>query len=88
MISKNIDIYFRRWLYNHEQWKVKNALREGVINLAKDLKNLKVSKKQTKDFIAKLEIPESELESLTSNIKPEYYLSLPKQIESWLNRYT
>ncbi len=79
----DFEIYFRRWLYEHENFKVKNAIREGIINAAKDLKGAKVTKNQARELIKKLEIPSEELEKLTNNIKPKYYFEVPKKLQSW-----
>jgi len=81
--TKDFEIYFRRWLYNHEELKVKNALREGLIKAAYDLKGVKVTKNQARKLLAKLEIPEKELEKLTNNIRPEYYFFIPRKLNDW-----
>ncbi len=83
--KKLIDfaIYFRRWLYNHEEWKVKNALREGLINAAYDLKGVRVTKNQVREVISTLGIPETELDKLTNNIRPEYYFDIPEKLIRW-----
>ncbi len=76
-------IYFRRWLYNHEDWKVKNVLREGIIKAAFDLKGVKVTKNQARKMITNLALPDKELEKLTNNIWPEYYFEIPKKLGNW-----
>jgi 16S rRNA (adenine1518-N6/adenine1519-N6)-dimethyltransferase len=81
----NFNIFFRRWLYNHEEWKVKNALREGVIAAANELKGLKVTKNQVRNLIADLGLPQAELEKLTNNIRPEYYFEIPERLSDWYN---
>ena len=83
--TKNFMIYFRRWLYNHEDWKVKNALREGIIKMAYDLKGIAVTKNEAKKLISSLEIPNNELNRLTNNIRPEYYFKIPQKLESWFS---
>lgn len=82
--TKNADIYFRRWLYNHEDMKVRNALREGIIAMGRDLHQCIISKKQAKQILTHLELPEAELEKLTNNIRPEYYFQLSAPIEKQL----
>lgn len=79
--SGNFEIYLRRWFYNYEDWKVKNALREGIIKAAFDLKGKKISKKQTRQLIGGLQIPQQELEKLTNNIRPEYYFEIPAKLQ-------
>jgi len=81
--TKDFAIYFRRWLYNHEKWKVKNALREGLIQTAYVLKAVSVTKNQARELIVTLGIPERELDKLTNNIKPEYYFDIPKKLNEW-----
>ncbi len=82
----SFDIYFRRWLYKHEEWKVKNALREGIINSARELKGVTVTKNQARGLIAQLGLSENELEKLTNNIRPNYYFQIPKDLLSWFNQ--
>lgn len=79
--TKDFAIYFRRWLYNHEEWKVKNALREGIIKAAFDLKGVKITKNQARKLISDLGIPKEELEKPTNNIRPEYYFEIPQKLE-------
>lgn len=81
--TKNFEIYFRRWLYNHEEWKVKNALREGIIKSGFDLKKVRVTKNEARKLISDLGIPDEELDKLTNNIRPEYYFEVPRKLESW-----
>lgn len=82
----NLQIYLRRWLYNHEHLKVKNAVREGVVRAAKDLKGKFVSKNQARQLMESLNIPPAELEKLTNNIRPEYYFSIPEKLKGWLDK--
>jgi len=84
--TDNFEIYIRRWLYNHEDWKVKNALREGIIKVAFDLKNKRLTKNQARNLIKSLAIPEQEQEKLTNNIRPEYYFEVPAKLQGWLDR--
>lgn len=78
--TKDFEIYFRRWLYSHENMKVKKAIMECIIHAAHDLTNTFISKKQAKAVVASLQLPEEELEKLTSNIRPEYYFELAPKI--------
>lgn len=79
--SKNLEIYFRRWFYNHEGWKVKNTLREGIIKATYDLKGVKITKNQARKLIFELGIPNEELEILTNNIPPKYYFNIPEKLK-------
>jgi 16S rRNA (adenine1518-N6/adenine1519-N6)-dimethyltransferase len=83
--TKDFNIFFRRWLYKHEEWKVKNALREGIIAAASELKTLKVTKNQARSLIATLNLPNTELERLTNNILPEYYFEISEKLSNWYN---
>ncbi len=83
--TKNFGIYFRRWLYNHKGWKVKNALRESLIQAALDLKGVKVTKNQARKLISQLKIPKEEQEKPTGNLKPHYYSQIPNKLEEWFN---
>ena len=78
-------IYFRRWLYSHENWKVKNALREGIIKMAFDLKGSVVTKNHARKLVSNLRISDNELNKLTNNIRPEYYFEIPRKLEIWFN---
>ncbi len=82
--TKNFDIYLRRFFYNHEEWKVKNMLREAIIHAARDLKGRKITKNEARKMIKQLRLPKEELEKPTNNIKPDYYFSIPKQIKKML----
>lgn len=81
--SGDFTIYLRRWLYNHEQIKVKNTLREGIINASKDLKQKTITKNQARELIKTLNIPPAELEKLTNNVRPEYYFEVPTKLKPW-----
>jgi len=86
IISKDLKIYLRRFLYNHENWKVKNALREGIIRAAYDLEKIKITKNQAREIIKKLAIPQEELNKLTNNLKPDYYSLFPLKIERFIRQ--
>lgn len=79
----NFEIYFRRWLYSHEHWKVKNALREGLITAAYSLKGLVVTKNEARKLIESLNMPVEEFEKLTGNIRPGYYFEIPQKLKGW-----
>ncbi|MCR4326688.1 MAG: hypothetical protein NUV52_03465 [Candidatus Roizmanbacteria bacterium] len=83
--SNNFDLYLRQYLYNHEHVKVKNAVREGIIDAAWNLKHKKITKKQARELMTRLALPDEELEKLTYNIKPEYYFAIPNLLTSWFN---
>lgn len=78
--SKNTGIFVRRALYKQEDKKLKNALRELIINLNWSLFNEKKTKNQTRDIIARLDIEVSELEQLVAHIKPTTYFDIAKKV--------
>lgn len=70
-----IDIYLRRFLYERESWKLKNALREGIVCAFKIFQNQFVSKNQAREIIKQMAIEQEELEKQVYHIKKEsYYL--------------
>lgn len=85
IISDNFEVYFRRWLYNHEDKKVRNAIREGIINAASDMRHITITKKQAEGLIEVLNLPGEHLEVLTNNIRPEYYFEIPQKLSVWFN---
>jgi 16S rRNA A1518/A1519 N6-dimethyltransferase RsmA/KsgA/DIM1 with predicted DNA glycosylase/AP lyase activity len=84
----DFNIYLRRWFYNHEDIKVKNTLREGIISAAKNLKKKVVTKNLARELIDTLNLPQPELEKLTNNIRPEYYFELPLKLTPWFESLT
>jgi 16S rRNA (adenine1518-N6/adenine1519-N6)-dimethyltransferase len=84
----DLNIFLRRWFYNHEDIKVKNALREGIISAGKNLKMKTVTKNQAREIIDGLDLPQDELEKLTSNISPDYYFELPLKLAPWFESLT
>jgi len=83
--SKNFAIYMRRYLYNHEHVKVKNAVRESIISAAWDLKHKNITKNQARGLMTILSLSHEELEKLTNNILPEYYVTIPNLLTPWFN---
>lgn len=80
--TKDFPVYLRRWLYNHEDKKVKNALREVIIHAAWDLKGSEITKKQAEKLVEGLNISPEHLEPLTNNIRPQYYFEIPEKLLS------
>ncbi len=73
LILKRIDIYIRRFLYEHEDWKLKNCLREAIISAGKDLKNKFITKNQAREIIKKIKISKEELEKKVCSIDLDSY---------------
>ena len=83
--TDNFEIYFRRWLYNHEDKKVRNTIREGIINVARDMRKINITKNQAEKLIEVLNLPDEHLEIITNNIRPEYYFEIPQELSNWFN---
>ncbi len=60
--NKDLGLFLRQYLYQHEERKVKNSLMEGIIKFAKlaDEKNL--TKNQARKIVAGVKLPKSLLE--------------------------
>lgn len=84
-VTGDFSIYLRRWFYNHEHIKLKNALREGIIAATDKLKGKKVTQNEARALIAGLQIPQKDLEVLTNNIQPIYYFEIPEKLKLWFD---
>lgn len=82
--TKNYEIFIRRWLYEHENWKLKNALREGIITAGKRIKNQFITKNQAREIIRKIGIEDKDLEKMVSQIKLKLYFKITKKIVDFL----
>lgn len=60
--TSDLKIFIKRFLYEHEHWKLKNCLREGIIKAAKQLNNKFISKNQARAIIKNLDIKDEILE--------------------------
>ncbi len=61
--EKKLGTYLRQYIYQHEDQKVKNSLREGIINFNKIVYGKKVTKKEAKKIIDSVGIPKDLLEN-------------------------
>lgn len=67
LIGKNLEIFLRQYLYQHEKQKTKNSLVEGLIEFAKYVIHTKLTKNEARDLIKKSGIDESLLEKSPNN---------------------
>lgn len=74
------SIFLRRFLYEHEDWKLKNALREGIILMAKKLQNKFISKKQAKGLLNKFQLDSDDLEKYVANINLDLYWQIAEKL--------
>lgn len=65
--SKDIKLFLKQYLYKHEKQKVKNSLREGIIEYYKLVENKKITKNNARDIIEKSKISLSLLEKIPDN---------------------
>ncbi len=61
--TKNLGLFLRQYIYQHEGQLVKNSLMEGLIKYAKLVYSEKLTKNQARGIIAKIKIPKEMLES-------------------------
>lgn len=66
--TKDYFVYIKRFLYENENYKVKNCLREVVIHFGKDIKNIFISKNQARLMVKQL--------NLSANILEKYVFQL------------
>lgn len=60
--TKDLGLFLKQYLYQHEEWKVKNSLREGLIKYAKLAQGKKLTKNQARKMIVESGINETLLE--------------------------
>lgn len=60
--NKNLGLYLRQFMYQHEDQKVKNSLMEGIIRFAKDAHGKVVTKNEARKIVADMNIPEKDLD--------------------------
>lgn len=78
--TKDIDIFIRRWLYEHEHWKLKNALREGIIAAGKEIQNEIITKNAARKLIKELNIEQKYLENVIFQLPHSLYWEITKKI--------
>lgn len=79
--TKNISIFIKRFLYEHEGWKLKNCLREAIIKSFYKIKNKLISKNQARQIIKKLKINPLNLEKKVYEVELEFYNNIAEEIK-------
>lgn len=75
--TKNLSLFLRQYIYQHEQQLVKNSLMEGIIKYEKLVHSKKVTKNQARKIIAESKIGESLLGKYPES---EIYESVEKKL--------
>lgn len=70
--TKNLGMFLRRYMYQHEQQLVKNSLMEGIILFARKTFKKDVTKNQAREFIKKQSLDKGLLEEIP-NSKEIYF---------------
>ncbi len=69
--TKNLGLFLRQYIYQHEDQLVKNSLMEGIIKYGKTAYSRKVTKNEAREIIAKSGVPTELLENHPNT--PEIY---------------
>jgi 16S rRNA (adenine1518-N6/adenine1519-N6)-dimethyltransferase len=80
--TKNYGVFIRRQLYKQEDKKLRNALREGLINSSWLIDEKRMTKNEARKIINSFNIDESELEKLTAHILPETYFTIAEKVNN------
>lgn len=67
--TKNLAFFLRRFIYQYEQTKVKNSLREGLIRFAWLTEKKKLTKKEAKKIIERSEIDKDLIDTLPLDLE-------------------
>lgn len=79
--TKNYGVFIRRQLYKQEDKKLRNALREGLINSSWLIDEKRMTKNEARKNIKKFKIDKTEMEKLTAHILPETYFTIAEKVE-------
>lgn len=60
--SRDLGLFLRQFIYQREEWKTKNSLREGLVTYARLVYKKQLTKKEAKKMIKKSGIPAELLE--------------------------
>lgn len=60
--TKNVGLFLRQYIYQKEDWKVKNSLREGLITYYRKVLDKKLSKNDARKLIEANALPQNLLE--------------------------
>jgi 16S rRNA (adenine1518-N6/adenine1519-N6)-dimethyltransferase len=83
---RETGIFIRRQLYHQEDKKLKNALREGLINAFQEILGKRLTKKQAREFIKVMKIEEEELEKLTAHTSAALYFQIAQNVQALIQR--
>jgi 16S rRNA (adenine1518-N6/adenine1519-N6)-dimethyltransferase len=78
--TKNLGLFLRQYLYQHEQQLVKNSLMEGIIKYARLVNSKEITKNEARKIIAESEIVKNLLEKHPSS--PEIYELVGEKFEN------
>lgn len=70
--TRNLGLFLRQYMYQQEGWKVKNSLREGLIEYVKEIYNKQLTKNQARKIIKKVNLKKEFLEN-TPNTYEVYF---------------
>ncbi len=65
--NRNLSLFLRQYIYQHEKQLIKNSLMEGLIKYQRKVKNKRLTKNQSRDIISKTDLPNKYLESRPNN---------------------
>ena len=82
--ARDLALFLRQYIYQQEEWKVKNSLREGLITYSHIVFQKQLTKKQAKEIINNTGISETLLEKAPDN--PEIYETISKNFDEKLLR--
>ena len=65
--EKNLSLFLKQYIYQHEGQRVKNSIREGLIIFAKQIHNINLTKNESRDLINSSGIDSSLLNQIPSS---------------------
>lgn len=78
--TRNLGLFLRQYIYQHEQQLVKNSLMEGIIKYAKFVHSKKVTKNEARKIISESGIDKNLLEKHPNN--PEIYKLITEKLKN------
>jgi 16S rRNA A1518/A1519 N6-dimethyltransferase RsmA/KsgA/DIM1 with predicted DNA glycosylase/AP lyase activity len=70
--ARNLGLFLRQYMYQQEGWKVKNSLREGLIDYVREIYHKQLTKNQAREIIKKINLKQEFLEN-TPNTHQVYF---------------
>ena len=77
--TKNLPLFLRQFIYQKEDWKVKNSLREGLIEYARLVYKKQLTKRRAKKIIEESKISKDYLERPPDSL--DIYLEIGKTFD-------